>query len=71
MTITFKLENRIGAYVSEPMTVTPDQYKDIIEMSKGFYVDGGYEMHLPNGFMVVPPDVVRNSILTVQVMDNK
>jgi hypothetical protein len=67
MIIIFKLKNEFGEFVSEELNVSLSQYQTILEMSKSFY-EGGYEMHLPNGFMVVPPEVVKKSILIIEVI---
>ena len=67
MTIIFKLKNEFGEFVSEELDVSLSQYQTILEMSKSFY-EGGYEMHLPSGFMVVPPEVVKKSILIIEVI---
>ena len=69
MVIVFKLINEFGEFESEEMTVTKDQYDNLREMSKKFY-EGGYEMYLPNGFMVVSPDIVKKSILIIEIVES-
>ncbi len=68
MKIIFKLKNDLGEFVSETMTVSETQYKELMEVSKGFY-SGSYEMFLPSGFMVVAPDVLKKSILIIEVLE--
>jgi hypothetical protein len=68
MKIVFKLKNDLGEFVSETMKVSETQYKELIEISKGFY-GGSYEMYLPNGFMVVPPEILKKSILIIEVVE--
>lgn len=68
MEIVFKLKNDLGEFVSETMKVSETQYKELIEISKGFY-GGSYEMYLPNGFMVVPPEILKKSILIIEVVE--
>jgi len=68
MEIVFKLKNDLGECVSETMKVSETQYKELIEISKGFY-GGSYEMYLPNGFMVVPPEILKKSILIIEVVE--
>lgn len=67
MRIIFKLKNDLGEFISEELEVSVEQYQRLIDMSKNFY-EGGYEMHLPNGFMVVPPEIVKKSILIIEVL---
>ena len=61
-----KLINDLGEFESEVMSVTEEQYSKLIEMSSTFYNNGGYEMYLPSGFLVVPPEIVKKSILIIQ-----
>lgn len=67
MIIRFKLKNELGEYLSEKVEVTVDQYKNIVEMSKAFY-NSGYDMYIENGFIVVPPDMVKKSILIIEII---
>ena len=59
----------LGEYLSEPMEVDDDKYKKLIEYSKKYYLSG-YEMPLENGFLVVPPDVLKRSILIIEKCNN-
>ena len=67
MIITMKLISDLGEFESESMSVTDEQYVKLTEMSSTFYNNGGYEMHIPNGFLVVPPEIVKKSILIIQI----
>lgn len=68
MIIRFNIKNELGEYFSDKMEVTEEQYKNIIEMSKTFY-NSGYDMYLENGFIVVPPDMVKKSILIIEIVN--
>jgi hypothetical protein len=68
MKINFKLKNDLGEFVSETMTVSETQYKELIEISKTFYL-GPYEMYLTSGYMVVPPEILKKSILIIEVIE--
>lgn len=68
MTIIFKLKNELGEFISEEMNITEQQYSNILSKSKNFYDGSGYEMYLPNGFMVVSPEIVRKSILIIEII---
>jgi hypothetical protein len=37
-------------------------------MSKTYY-DGDYEMFLPDGFLVASPDVLKDSILIIKILE--
>lgn len=68
MKILIKLKNDLGEFTSEEMSLTEVQYKELLEISKEFYL-GGYEMYIPNGFMVVPPEILKKSILLIQITE--
>jgi len=40
MKIVFKLKSELGEFVSEEMMVTEEQYKNLVEMARGFYNGG-------------------------------
>jgi len=69
MVIIFKIICELGEFESEEMKVTSEQYDKIKEMSKNFY-EGGYEMYLPNGFLVISPEIVRKSILIIDIVES-
>lgn len=70
MIIQMNLINDLGSFDSEKMTVNPEEYMALIEVSKKFYLDdNGLEMWLENGFMVVPPNIARNSILKIIIIE--
>lgn len=59
------LKTEFGDYKGEKISVTQEQFDNIKELSKTFY-NGGFEMALEDGsFVVVPPEVVKNSILII------
>lgn len=68
MKIQIKLKNDLGEFVSEEMNVSPEQYQGLIEVSKEFYL-GGYEMYIPSGFMVVGPEILKKSILFIEITE--
>lgn len=66
MIIVFKLITELGEFVSEEMVVTTEQYLNLIELSKSFY-NGGYDMWLPDGFLVASSEVIKRSILKIEI----
>lgn len=70
MVVKMILKNFLGEFVSEAMDITEDQYTGLKDVSKKFYLgDVGFEMHLEDGFMVVPPDIVKSSILIIEIIE--
>jgi hypothetical protein len=67
MKIKMKLKNDLGEFDSEIMEVNEDQLQGLIDVSKGFYTSG-YEMYTTNGFMVVGPEILKKSILFIEIL---
>jgi hypothetical protein len=44
-----------------------EKYLALCEIAKNFYSSGGFELTLEDGgFIVIPPDVVQQSLLRIQ-----
>lgn len=69
MKILFILHTNFGKFESDVLEVNSEQYAKLQEMSKTYYT-GDYEMYLPNGFLVASPDVLKNSILEIKIIEN-
>ncbi len=67
MKIQIKLKNELGEFTSEQMNITEEQYKNLIEASKDFYL-GSYDMYTPSGFVVVSPEILKKSILLIEIL---
>ena len=67
MKIVVKIKNNFGDYESVPIHITDEEYPELLEMAKNFYKTGGYEMVTKEGFVVIPPDIVKQSILLIQI----
>jgi hypothetical protein len=64
------IKNELGDFYSEKMQVTSDQYMELVEVSKKFYIEeAGFEMWLENGFMVMSSDMARRSILSINILE--
>jgi hypothetical protein len=66
MNIHIIIINKFGEFKSRPIEVNEEEYEKIIELSRTFYISG-YEMDTINGFIVIPPDVIRESILLIEL----
>jgi hypothetical protein len=65
MKIQIQIINKFGNFNGELLNVDEFQYETIIEMSKNFYMTG-FEMETEDGeFVIIPPDIVRDSILKI------
>ena len=71
MTIKLKIENHLGTYDSEELEVTDEQYNELVESSKGFwYTEPSFHMWLEDGVAIFPPDIIRQSILSIKIIQN-
>jgi hypothetical protein len=65
MVIKIKIKNKFGEFTSNPMDISDEDYINIVELSKDFY-HSGYEMETEEGFVVIPPDLIKESILIIE-----
>ena len=70
MIIQMVMKNELGDFFGEKMTVTSDQYLGMVEVSKKFYLEeNGFEMWMEDGFVVIPPEITRKSILLINIVE--
>lgn len=70
MKIQMNIKNELGDFYSEKMEVTSEQYMELVEVSKKFYLEeAGFEMWLESGFMVMSSDMARRSILSINILE--
>jgi hypothetical protein len=70
MIVQMVIKNELGEFHSEKMNITSDQYLEMVDISKKFYVDeNGFEMWLEDGFMVIPPIITQKSILLINIIE--
>lgn len=65
MEISILIKNKFGEFRSKGIIIDEEDYDQILEFSKNFYLTG-YEMETENGFIVIPPDVIKDSILLIE-----
>lgn len=70
MKVKLILKNELGEFESNLMDCNQDEYLTMVDMSKSFY-SSGFEMYLEDGFMVVPPEIVRKSILIIKILEKE
>lgn len=58
----------LGTYYGEVLEVSVEQYRNIIDLSKNYY-ETGFEMNLESGgFVILPPDIVKKSVLQINII---
>lgn len=58
---------KYGEYWGKKAIMNDEKYLGLCEIAKNFYTSGGFELTLEDGgFLVVPPEVVQQSILRIQ-----
>ena len=69
--IKLKIINSLGTFESETMNVTEEQYSELVEMSKAFWItDTSFNLWTDNGAVIFPPEIASKSILVIQIQDN-
>jgi hypothetical protein len=68
MVIQFVLKTELGEFKSETMCVTEEQYSTLIEKCKTYY-NGGFDMYLPKGFLVASAELIKKSILMIEIIE--
>jgi len=60
------LRNSFGEFAGKWATIDEEKLNVLIEMSKTFYVSGGFELTCEDDtFIVFPPEIVSKSILII------
>jgi hypothetical protein len=66
--IQLTLHCEYGVYYGELLEVSYEQYRNIVELSKNYY-ETGFEMNTEDGgFVIIPPDVVKKSVLKINLI---
>jgi len=64
--IQIEIENSFGKFRTGESTINKEGYDELINMSRTFYITGGFEITCEDGtFIVFPPEIVKNSILKI------
>lgn len=71
MIIRFNVLNSFGKFTSEDLNVSKEEYDDIMQMSKTFWLSNeGFNMWTKEGSSITfPPNIICNSILIVDVIE--
>jgi hypothetical protein len=68
MKIQVHIINEYGVFDGEILEVNQEQYNNIAEMSKNFHITG-FEMTTEDGgFIIIPPELVKKSILKINIL---
>lgn len=69
MKVKLILKNDLGEYESDDMTLDEESYQILIDGSKEFW-KSGFEMNMENnGFLIVPPEIIKKSILIIKIIE--
>lgn len=69
MKIQLVLTCDLGIFKGEVLQVSEEQYANIVDLSKNFY-ETGFEMNTESGgFVIIPHEVVRKSILEINIIE--
>jgi hypothetical protein len=70
MKIQIIIQNNFGKFSGQVIEVDEDALNNLKKASTTFY-HSGFEMTLEDGnFIVIPPSIVQNSILTINKVEN-
>lgn len=60
------LINKFGEFKGRPAEIDKETLEGLIEMSKTFYMSGGFELTCEDGkYVIFPPEIVKESILII------
>ena len=66
--IQISIISDLGTFKGEIMEVTDDQYAQIKKLSKDYYTNG-FEMTTESGgFMIIPPEIIKKSLFTIEII---
>ena len=66
--IQISIINDLGTFKGEIMEVTDEQFTQIKKLSKDFYTNG-FEMTTESGgFMIIPPEIIKKSLLAIEII---
>jgi hypothetical protein len=70
MKIQIQIINEYGVFDGEILLVNAVQYSNIVDMSKSFH-ESGFEMTTEDGgFIIIPPELVKKSILKINILED-
>lgn len=75
MKISFTLITEFGSFTSREWDASEEEYSSAIEMTKKSWSDAhlyksGYEIYLPDGFLIATPGILEKSILKINKIDS-
>jgi hypothetical protein len=67
VTIQLVLKNEFGEFYGKKATMSPENYKKLIEIANGFFNNSGFELSCEDdSYVVFAPEIVKKSILIVK-----
>lgn len=66
------VRNHLGEIKSSKIKVSDEELENIINLSKSFYSsEQGFEMWTSEGFTVIPPEITKHSILSINIIKDE
>jgi hypothetical protein len=66
MKVSIILHTKFGDFESEDFDINKTDYENLKEQNKNFF-EQSYHLKMPNGFLVVPSEVTKESILEFKI----
>jgi hypothetical protein len=70
-TVSMELVTPLATLKSSDLKVSEHELETIISLSRGYHQGGPFEMWTDGGFVVVPPEVTKMSILTINIRNDE
>ena len=69
--IKLKVIHNLGTFESQVMYITNEQYVELLMLSENFWItDTSFKLETENGAVFLPPHIVCNSILVIELLNN-
>jgi hypothetical protein len=59
------VKNKYGEFYGKKISLPEDKLDGLINLSKTFYLNGGFELTTEDSFIVFQPEIVKESILII------
>lgn len=69
MQVVMKIINEFGTFTSEILEVNEEEYKALVETSKGFwFTEPSFYFWTEKGVAIFPPEIASKSILLIELI---
>lgn len=72
MRVRIRVITELKEFVGDVVEMTPSEYDGLCELSKDYYSRSGFEMITEDGgYVIIPPNIIVNSILKIDVIKDE